>query len=152
MARFDTTGLDSLIRDMQKMGQSSGAMAEAMVNQAVIIIRDAWKESAEKHNLRDTGDMIASINFPNPISDAGGVLSRDVYPVGRDRKGVRNAEKAFILHYGTKRIPATYWVDDADEACAPAVYDKLEKMWGEYIDTGKVPTVVDTGAFTKTKK
>lgn len=116
-----------------------------MVNQAVVIIRDAWRESAEKHGLRDTGALIESIGFPEPVTKVGSVLSRDVYPQGKDAKGTRNAEKAFILHYGTKKIPATYWVDDADDASGPRVQERLEQMWDEYLKTGRVPVVIDTG-------
>ena len=146
MARFDTTGLDKMISEMQRMGQDTGAVAEAMVNAAVIEIRDAWRESAEEHELRDTGAMIESIGFPLPVQNAGGVLYRDVYPQGTDAKGVRNAEKAFVLHYGTSRKPGTYWVDDADDKSGPKVQERLEAMWGEFLETGKVPTVTDAGS------
>lgn len=146
MARFDTSGLDKLISEMQRMGQDSGAVAEAMVNAAVIEIRDAWKESAEAHDLRDTGAMIKSIGFPAPVQNMGGALYRDVYPQGKDAKGTRNAEKAFVLNYGTSRVPATYWVDEADERSGPKVQQRLEEMWGEFLETGKVPTVIDSGS------
>ena len=148
MARFDAPGLDDLIREMQRMGEDSGEVAEAMVNAAVIEIRDAWKESAENHGLRDTGAMIESIGFPAPVQNAGGILYRDVYPQGKDGKGVRNAEKAFILNYGTKRRAATYWVDEADQASGPRVQQRLEEIWGEFLETGKVPAVNDSTGST----
>ena len=145
MARFDCPGLDKVISDMQRMAETGGACAEAMVDQAVVIIRDSWRESAEQHELRDTGALIESIGFPMPTAKIGDVLYRDVYPQGRDAKGTRNAEKAFILHYGTSRIPATYWVDDADAASGPKVDAALQQMWDQYLKTGKVPAVIDTG-------
>lgn len=146
MARFDTPGMDQLIREMEKMGQDSGEVAEAMVNAAVIEIRNEWRASAEEHDLRATGDMIDSIGFPAPVQKVGGILYRDVYPQGVDRKGVRNAEKAFLLNYGTKRKPATYWVDEADQASGPKVQQRLEEIWGEFLDTGKPPVVIDPGS------
>lgn len=146
MARIDAPGLDDLIREMQRMGEESGDVAETMVNAAVIEIRDAWRQSAENHGLRDTGAMIESIGFPAPVQNAGGILYRDVYPQGVDGKGVRNAEKAFILNYGTKRKAATYFVDEADQAAGPKVQQRLEEIWGEFIDTGKVPVVIDPGS------
>jgi len=143
---MDTSGLDDLIRDMQRMGQASGEVAKAMVNAAVIEIRDAWKESAEKHGLVDTGDMIGSIGFPAPVASIGEALYRDVYPIGKDRKGTRNAEKAFVLNYGTSRIRPTYWVDEADQAAEPRVQERLEGIWDEFLETGKVPSIVDGGS------
>lgn len=137
MARFDTSGMDGLIREMERLGEASGEIAEEMVNAAVEEIRDAWKESAEEHKLRDTGAMIASIGFPQPVQRIGDVLYRDVYPQGVDGKGVRNAEKAFIANYGTSRQPPTYWVDDADEKSGPRVQKRLTAMWDEHLKTIK---------------
>ena len=139
MAGFDTSGLDGLISEMQRLGEDTGPVAVAMVNAAVEEIRDAWKASAEKHGLRDTGDMINSIGFPQPVQKLANSVFRDVYPLGKDRKGVRNAEKAFVLHYGSSRIKPTYWVDDSEEACAPKVQERLEGIWGTYLETGEVP-------------
>lgn len=139
--RFISTGLDAMIRDMERLGEESGEMAEAMVNVAADEIRAAWKESAEKHGLRDTGDMIDSIDFKGPVFSIGDALARDVYPLGKDKKGVRNAEKAFILHYGKNNFDATYWVDDADDMASERINTRLPEMWGEFLETGKVPAV-----------
>ena len=46
MARLDTTGLDEVIQDMERMGQMSGAIAEQMVDAAAQVIRDSWKRKA----------------------------------------------------------------------------------------------------------
>ena len=156
MARFDTDGLDDLIDEMQRMGQRSGEVAKAMTAAAADEIRDAWKQAAEEYGLRDTGAMIESIGFPGPVKDVGGILQQDVYPQGKDERGVRNAEKAFIQHYGSSRIKPKYWVDEADAAAGPKVQQRLEDIWGEFLETGKVPNIPDGGAsgggITKTKK
>lgn len=146
MARFDTSGIDALMEDMRKMGELSGDVAEAMTNAAAAEIRDAWKESAEAHGHRVTGDMIASVAAPGAPVNVGGTWQKDIYPLGKDRHGVRNADKAFILNYGTSRVKPTYWVDEADAASETRVQSRLEAMWGEFLDTGKVPAVADTGA------
>lgn len=140
MARFDTSGLDDLIRDMTRMGERSGEIAHAMVDAGVEEIRECWRDSAEAHGHRDTGDMIASIGS-GPFIDMNDIVAKDVYPLGKDHKGVRNAEKAFVLHYGTRRIPGSYWVDDADDKAAPRVQSRLEQIWADYLATGKIPTI-----------
>ena len=145
MARFDAPGLDKLVKEMEQMAQDGGAVAESMVNAAVAVIRDEWRTSAENHGLRDTGAMIDSIGFPAPVQNVGGILYRDVYPEGVDGKGVRNAEKAFILNYGKHGKEPTYWVDEADAAAGPKVQARLEEIWGEFLDTGKPPVVIDPG-------
>lgn len=146
MARFDTSGIDALMEDMRKMGEASGAMAEAMTNAAAAEIRDAWKASAEAHGHRASGDMIEAIAAPGAPVNVGGTWQKDISSQGKDRKGVRNTAKAFILNYGTSRIKPSYWVDEADAAAEARVQSRLEAMWGEFLDTGKVPAVADTGA------
>lgn len=134
MARFNTEGLDDLILEMERLKQDEGPVAEEMVNAACEEIKTAWKETAEKHGFRDTGAMIESIGIGKGPIRAGFLLYRDVYPMGKDAKGVRNAEKAFILHYGTSRIKASYWVDEADQASAEPVLAVCQDIWDEFIN------------------
>ena len=135
MARFDTSGIQDIISAMERMGQEAGAVAEEMVDAAVEEIKGAWKASAEAHGHRDTGALIESIGFgPGPVR-AGGILYRDVYPQGKDSKGIRNAEKAFILHYGCRRFPGSYWIDDADEMSAEPVQSRIEAIWDRFLSS-----------------
>lgn len=133
MARFDTSGLQGLINEMRRLEQDEGPVAEEMVNAAVAVIREEWRKSAEAHGHRDTGAMIESIGFgPGPVR-AGNILYRDVYPQGVDSDGVRNATKAFILHYGCSRFPGSYWVDDADDNSAAPVQAVCEEIWNRFL-------------------
>lgn len=144
MARFDMSGLDETIREMRRMGESSGALAKAMLQTGAERVKTAWRSSAEAHELRDTGDMIESIGFARDPVDIGGALSIDIYPQGKDRKGVRNAEKAFMLHYGTSHVKATRWVDDADAICEDTVVPAMQAVFDEFVATGRVPEVALT--------
>lgn len=146
MASFDSSGLDDLIREMERANMANGELAEAMVNAAVVEIRDCWRKSAQQHGLIDTGDMLDSIGFPEPVKKIGEILYRDVYPQGKDRKGVRNAEKAFILHYGKKNFQPTYWVDDANDMASVRVADKLNAMWKDYQQNGTIQQSTEASA------
>ena len=141
MARFDTSGLQDLINEMRRMGEDGGEVAAAMTLAAADEIRSAWRKTAEKHGLVDTGAMIESIGFPEGVRKMGDVFVADVYPQGKDASGTRNAEKAFILNYGSSRIKPTYWVDEADTLCADPIQRRLEAIWGEFLETGRVPQV-----------
>lgn len=137
MARFDTPGLDDLVKDIEGLSLSEDETDEILLTGAAQA-KKAWKFAAAMHGLKDTGDMIDSIGYPRKPTTVGGVRCIDIYPQGKDRKGIRNAEKAFILHYGTSStasttrgkkklrygkkytnpgIPATHFVDDADALC-----------------------------------
>ena len=141
MARFDTSGLQDLLNEMRQMGQASGGVAQVMTAAAAEEITAAWKASAEEHNLRDTGAMIESIGYPEGVRRLGDIFAADIYPQGKDAGGTRNAEKAFILHYGSSRLKPTYWADDADQSSAEPVQRRLEAIWYEFLETGQVPAM-----------
>jgi hypothetical protein len=133
MARFDTFGIDRIIDEVLRMGNAGKEVGDKMLLAAAEEVKQAWKESAEKHGHRDMGDLINSITYPRKPKDVGGVKTIDIYPQGKDRKGVRNAEKAFILHYGSSSIPGSGWVTDADEAAGPEVQTAMEKIFDDFI-------------------
>lgn len=133
MARFETRGFDELLAEMKRLGELSGEVADRMLLAGAEEVKEAWKTSAKKHGHRDTGDMIDSIDYPRKPKDAGGVRSVDIYPQGKDRKGVRNAEKAFVLNYGTKKNPGSHWVDDADAASGEPVMAAMTAIWDEHL-------------------
>ena len=132
MARFDVSGLDETIEEMKRLGQMTGRTADAMLMAGAEEVRKAWRQSAEEHRHRDTGDMIASIGFARKPKEIGSIRSIDIYPQGKDKRNIRNAEKAFILHYGTTKIRGSRWVDDADkiseQTVVPAMIRVLEQF------------------------
>ena len=65
MARFDTSGLDELLADMQRMEQQTGPVAEAMTMAAAEIIKQSWQRSAEEHGYNDSRQT----DRPNNIQD-----------------------------------------------------------------------------------
>ena len=97
MARFDTSGLDDLIRDMTRRGESSGPMAEAMVAAATVEIKAAWRESAEAHKLRKTGDMIDAIGTPGPVMKIGDV--RQALPFSQKFHPALSYHHLFIMNF-----------------------------------------------------
>lgn len=133
MARFDMSGLDPIIDEMREMGEESGAVAREMILAGAEAVKQAWKRSAEEHGHRDTGEMISSIGYPKGVQNIGDALTIDIYPQGKDRKGVRNAEKAFVLHYGTSKLPASYWVDTADAYSEQTAVPAMEEIWDKFI-------------------
>lgn len=145
MARFDTTGMDEIVREMQRMGEQTGDVAEAMIMTGAAYVREAWRQAADEYDHRVTGDMIDSINYARTPTDLGSSLSIDIYPQGKDHKGVRNAEKAFILHYGSSKLKGSRWVDRADEISDATVVPAMTRVWETYLETGQIKTEQPTG-------
>lgn len=141
MARFEVEGMDEIIRQMRSMQQLTGKVAEAMLMAGAEEVREAWRESAEKHKHRDTGQLIESIGYPRKPKAASDMLSIDIYPQKKNDRGIRNAEVAFVLHYGTTKMPGSGWVDDADTISGPNVTSAMQRIWAEYLETGKAPTL-----------
>lgn len=130
MARFKVDGLDSLVQEMEALGESvAGPLAEQMLLAGAEAVKTAWRNSAKAHNHIDTGSMFDHIGYPRKPKQAGDVRSIDIYPQGKDAKGVRNAEKAFILHYGTSKHPGSHWIDDADRECDSTVIPAMEAVF-----------------------
>lgn len=135
MARFDTSGIDDVIKSVLRIGGDVGkSVGDLMLLAGAEEVKQAWKQSATMHGLIDTGDMINSVGFPKAPKTTGDIRSIDIYPQGKNRKGVRNAEVAFINHYGTSRIKATQWVDDADEIAGPKVKEVMEEVFDNFIN------------------
>ena len=123
MARMKSEGLDAVIEQMKALDeQMNGELADSMLDAAAAVVVDAWKKSIEKHGHVDTGAMLKSVKA---VNKNGADKRRDVFPQGKDKKGVRNAEKAFILHYGTSSISGDHWVDDAEASSADKAVEAM---------------------------
>ena len=137
MAQFSTDGIDSIAEEMAWMGEAAGETADQMLLAGAEEVKRAWKETAERHGYRETGDMIESIRADKaPKSDANDVRRISVYPRGEDRKGVRNAEKAFLLHYGTSRIRGSHWIEEAEQKALPTVQQVFGDIWDRHLKGG----------------
>lgn len=132
MARFDFTGLDEVLASMKRHGELAGPVADKMIAAGAEIVKESWQESARRHGHIDTHDMVNSIGY-KPTRRSGDVRSVDIFPQGKDRKGVRNAEKAFILHYGSSSIKGSHWVDDAEDIAEERVVQTFERIWDEHL-------------------
>lgn len=134
MASFKTSGdlIDDIAKELEQLGEDvSGQLGQDMLDEGAEIIEFNWIKSIKNHNHIDTGDMV------NSVGVAKGTKAkkfRDIYPQGKDSKGVRNAEKAFIAHYGKSGQLGDRFVDEAeansDAECAVAMQSKLD----EYIE------------------
>lgn len=131
MARFRTDGLDDLMQEMMRMGEDTGPIADRILLAGAEVIRRCWKIAAESHGHRDTGDMIQSINYAKKPKTVKGLKTIDIYPQGKNKNKVRNAEVAFILHYGSSKLPGSHWIDDADDMSAPEVESVASEIWNE---------------------
>ena len=88
--------------------------------------RDNGEDSDDSR--RRTGDLAASI-VVSKIKERDNGKMVEVYPDGKDRHGVRNVTKGFVLQYGRKNMPARPWFTAANTKAADAVNDEMRRVW-----------------------
>ena len=101
MARFTVNGVELVERQLNGLGRP---MIRKIVEAGA---GAAEKRMAENVRLRmhiRNSDMLESIGN-NGIREFLNAASTDVYPQGDDRKGVRNATKAYVINYGKGKRP-----------------------------------------------
>ena len=134
MALFNGEGFDELLADLQKDKDLIEDAAPDMLAAGAEVVADAWRDAIKAHDLIDTGDMLDSVGPSDAV-----VTDREkkiaVYPQGRDRKGIRNAEKAFINHYGASRRKATHFVDDAETKAEGPAVDAMAAVWFDKLES-----------------
>lgn len=139
---LQTTGLDAIARDLQKMA-GGGAMTSAMLQKGADVLKEEWKEEIAARGHVKTGDMISSVEKTTPKTGTD-EKSISVYPQGVGRNGTRNAEKAFLLHYGWKTgggrkakrrkgaSKGDHFVDAIKEKAEPKVVAAMEAVMDSY--------------------
>lgn len=134
MALFNGEGFDELLEDFKRHKDLLDEAAPEILQAGAAIITECWKDAIEKHGLIDTGDMINSVG-PSKATLTSSEKKIAVYPQGKDRKGVRNAEKAFINHYGASRRKATHFVDDAETNAEEPAIEAMAEAWYQKLDS-----------------
>lgn len=134
MAQMSTSGIDDLYNQLAQMGeQSNTKLIDEMLDAGADITVKAWKSaiSAAIRTNRSTGATVESIGVSSKTRSAASI---EVTALGKDEKGVRNAEKAFILHYGKDGQPGTRCIDTAEEKAEPAAIEKMQEILNDYFE------------------
>lgn len=134
MALFNGEGFDELLADLKQHGDLVSTAAPDMLQAGAAVVADSWRDAIRAHDLIDTGDMIDSVGLSDVVNTSS-EKKIAVYPQGRDRKGIRNAEKAFINHYGASRRKATHFVDDAETKAEGPAVDAMAAVWFDKLES-----------------
>ena len=150
MARFNVVGLDDLQEQMLQRAKIAEEAVPEMLKAGGAVMQEAQRAEIRTmfRSRRSTGDLAASI-VVSKIKERDNGKMVEVYPDGKDRHGVRNATKGFVLQYGRKNMPARPWFTAANEKAADDVVSlvktTLEKLGypvERLIYTGKAETFI----------
>lgn len=121
-----TKGLDILTEKLSELANEIGGdLPDRMLDAGAETAEGNWREGIEAAGHIDTGDMLRSVGTsPYPHS-------REIYPQGTDRKGVRNAEKAFIINYGKGKKKGDRFADKIQKKNEKECYKAMAKVYDD---------------------
>ena len=132
MAKFNVVGLDDVQEAMLRQDAIVEEAVPEMLKAGGEVIKRAFQTETKKLNStgRATGALTASIKV-SAVKERNGGKFVEIAPTGKDRHGVRNAEKGFVLNYGRSNMPARPWFTSSNEKAAPEVQEAMRQAWEE---------------------
>ena len=132
MAKFDVVGLDDMQERLLRQEKIAEEAVPEMLKAGGAVLQEAQRSEILSmfRSRRSTGDLAASI-VVSKVKEQDGAKMVEVYPDGKDRHGVRNATKGFVLQYGRKNMPARPWFTAANTKAADAVNAEMRRVWEE---------------------
>lgn len=132
MAKFNVVGLDDIQDAMLRRDQATVEAIPLMLAAGGAVVQKAQQDEITStfRGNRSTGDLANSI-IVSKIKEKDGGKSVEVYPDGKDRHGVRNATKGFVLQYGRKNMPARPWFTAANTKAADETNAEMRRVWEE---------------------
>lgn len=133
MAQFNVVGFEELEKRLLAREAAVTKAIPAMLEAGAAVLIEAQKREIEQMDIVDKHDLMNSIGATK-ILRKGESAYTEVFPQGKDRKGVRNATKGFIAQYGKSNEPARPWMTVANEKSAAAVHEAMRAKWEELKD------------------
>ena len=133
MAIFTEIGIDDIAEMLKKAGELGNGEIVGKIQQArAEVYVEKWKSAIDKairNKKRSTGDMKNAVGIKKAKENI-----IHIYPLGKDRKGVSNAEKAYIHHYGRSNQKASRFVDAAEADAEMPALEAAQKIMDEFIE------------------
>lgn len=135
LARISFDGLGDLIQDLEDIAALPDATAEAMLDAEADIVEEAQVYAGMKAGVYRTGATLSSIGRGRMKKGRGGERAKYVYPQGKNDKGVRTAEVAFINEYGApdRGIAPRPFIGPANEEAADAAAEAAAKVYDDFL-------------------
>lgn len=143
MAFVKVTGFSEEIEALKRAGNDTEELVKDMLHAGVDTAKKLWKDVITERGHVDTGDMRDSVGA-SFVSYRNGAA--EVYPIGKSttpskrhggggkrRKPIRNAEKAFILHYGRSNLLGDLFVDEIEDRMADKGYDAMAEVFEKFL-------------------
>ena len=148
MAKFSFNGMDEIAASFEQLANITDDDKMSVIMPAAKLLLQRQKEKILSLFTQRTGDLADSLTIEERSGD-GGVFCY-LFPKGkhrgsstgkRKRKDGRsngkysgtNAEVAYILEYGSPRISATHWMENANEEADSEVIETMQAAWDDLL-------------------
>ena len=147
MAKFSFNGMDELSASFEDMVQLTDEERMSVIMPGAQVLVERQRGKIQSVFKQRTGALADSITIREKTDDYGAyanIFLKGEHPgssTGK-RRGKRrsngkysgtNAEVGYILEYGSPRIAATHWMENANEEAATEVVNAQQEAWDELI-------------------
>lgn len=126
MAKFATSGMNDMAKQLMDAGEGTGELAKKMVLAGADKMVSQWKWEIKSAGHIESGDMINSVRRDKNARKEGEAVFVEIYAAGR-----LNGEKAFLTHYGTSKKQGSHWVDKAEQNAQNKCMQAMTEIYDE---------------------
>ena len=147
MAKFNFNGMDEISASFEQLANLTDEDRLSVIMPAARLLVQRQKEKIVQMFQQRTGDLEKSIKIK--VKDDGDGSYAYISPEGKHRgsgtgkrRGKRrsngkysgtNAEVGYILNYGSPRIAATHWLENANEEAEKEVIAAQQEAWNDLV-------------------
>jgi hypothetical protein len=147
MAKFSFNGMDEISASFEQLANITDEDKMSVIMPAARLLAERQKEKIVQLFQQRTGDLKDSIRIREKKDDDGPYAY--IAPEGKHRgsstgkrRGKRrsngkysgtNEEVGYILNYGSPRIAATHWLENANEEAEAEVIEAQQNAWNELV-------------------
>ena len=145
MAKFSFNGMDEISASFEQLANLTDEDKMSVIMPGAKVLLQRQREKIESLFVQRTGDLANSLTIEEKSGENGPYAW--IFPKGKHRgsstgkrKGKRrsngkysgtNAEVAYILEYGSPRISATHWLENANEEAEDEVIAAQQEAWND---------------------
>lgn len=131
MSVMQWVGLDAVYKKLERMGIQRERISEEMLDAGCEQVENAWVVAIYEADLVDSGEMARSVGTKKKADK-----SREIFPLGTDDNGTRNALKAAVNHYGSDKgkIKPTGFFDKVKEYSEISAVPAMVQVWENHMN------------------
>lgn len=147
--KMELDGLDDLLKKFDELQKEAPRLLTALTVAGCDGAVRGWRDEVKASQHIETFTLYKSIDYDRKAVLGGGVYASEVYPRGESTqttvpsaKGKKNIKRklpikvaryAAYLHYGTRKIKASGWIDRAHARAEKLAHKKVTERFALWI-------------------